>query len=125
MLINSYESAVWPAPLKLYIPRICFHFLHCIRLTIHGEGEFLSIDYSLNLFVVEWVFHFIIVNFVQAALNARALFDLQIITFDCPTSFYVVSNSATVLIKVNAHDDSLLFELSFLIIKFSITREFD
>ena len=94
-------------------------------MTIHGEGEFLSIDYSLNLFVVEWVFHFIIVNFVQAARNVRALFDLQIISFDCLTSFYVVSNSATVLIKVNAHDDSLLFELSFLIIKFSITREFD
>ncbi|SSK13273.1 Uncharacterised protein [Klebsiella pneumoniae] len=53
------------------------------------------------------------------------MFDLQIIALDCPASFYLVSNRATVLIKVNAHDDSLLFELNFLIIKLSITREFD
>ncbi len=51
-------------PFQLYIPRICFNFSHFVFDATHGESEFLSVDYSLNFFVVEWEFHFIVVDFV-------------------------------------------------------------
>ncbi|HFK5739490.1 TPA: hypothetical protein ACG0DN_002625, partial [Enterobacter roggenkampii] len=68
--------------LPLNIPRISFHFPHWVRLTIHGESEFLCVNHPLNLFVVEWEFHFIVVDFVQAAWNVGASINLQIIPLD-------------------------------------------
>ena len=112
-------------PIHLNVPRIGFYFSHFVFDATHCEGEFLCIDNSFHFFVVEWEFHYIVVDFVQTAWNVGAMVDLQIIALDCPTPFYLVFNGTAMISEVNAHDDSLHFELDFLIIKFPMARNLD